>query len=170
MWVPHAVTLHVSATCRHSAYECHLPSLCIWVPHAVTLHMSATCRHSAYECHMPSLCMWVPPAVTHRFTISSPAKHHGQGRRCRDLLWLSYRTNHCILNAICNSFLYVFFINLYELCLLFLLFALNKHYSLWPSIIIIVIIIIKKGLQCKAEREWYSPYQSGIIRTYNVLK
>ena len=24
----------------------------------------------------------------------------------------------------------------------------------------IVIIIIKKDLQCKAEREWYTPYQS----------
>ena len=26
--------------------------------------------------------------------------------------------------------------------------------------IIIIIIIIKKGRQCKAEREWYTPYQS----------
>ena len=25
---------------------------------------------------------------------------------------------------------------------------------------IIIIIIIKKGLQCKAEREWCTPYQS----------
>ena len=28
------------------------------------------------------------------------------------------------------------------------------------SLIIIIIIIIKKGRQCKAEREWYTPYQS----------
>ena len=28
------------------------------------------------------------------------------------------------------------------------------------SNIIIIIIIIKKGRQCKAEREWYTPYQS----------
>ena len=27
-------------------------------------------------------------------------------------------------------------------------------------IIIIIINIIKKGGQCKAEREWYTPYQS----------
>ena len=27
--------------------------------------------------------------------------------------------------------------------------------------IIIVIIIIKRGRQCKTEREWYTPYQSG---------
>ena len=27
-------------------------------------------------------------------------------------------------------------------------------------IVVIMIIIIKKGRQCKAEREWYTPYQS----------
>ena len=27
-------------------------------------------------------------------------------------------------------------------------------------LIIIIIIIIEKGRQCKAEREWYTPYQS----------
>ena len=27
-------------------------------------------------------------------------------------------------------------------------------------IILIIIIIIKKGQQCKAGREWYTPYQS----------
>ena len=76
IWVPPAITLHMSAICHHSTYVCHLPSLCIWVSPAITLHMSATCHHSAYECHLPSLCIWVPPAITHRFTIISPAKHH----------------------------------------------------------------------------------------------
>ena len=28
------------------------------------------------------------------------------------------------------------------------------------EIMIIIIIIIKKGQQCKAGREWYTPYQS----------
>ena len=28
------------------------------------------------------------------------------------------------------------------------------------SFIIIIIIIIKKGRQCKADREWWTPYQS----------
>ena len=33
--------------------------------------------------------------------------------------------------------------------------------SLWVNIQngYIIIIIIKKGRQCKAEREWYTPYQ-----------
>ena len=30
----------------------------------------------------------------------------------------------------------------------------------WKDHIIIIIIIIRKGRQCKAEREWYTPYQS----------
>ena len=38
-----------------------------------------------------------------------------------------------------------------------------EQYPLLQYIIkmyIIIIIIIKKGRQCKAEREWYTPYQS----------
>ena len=31
---------------------------------------------------------------------------------------------------------------------------------MYSSISIIIIIIIKKGRQCKAEIEWYTPYQS----------
>ena len=36
-------------------------------------------------------------------------------------------------------------------------------YAYWETLIqhlVIIIIIIKKGRQCKAEREWYTPYQS----------
>ena len=119
IWLPPVITtLHMSATCHHSPYECHLPSslcmsatchhysgcechlpslLCIWVPPAVTtLHMSATCHHySAYECHLPSLCIWVPPAITLQMSATcrhSQVHHHQpsktspppyQGRRCR---------------------------------------------------------------------------------------
>ena len=32
--------------------------------------------------------------------------------------------------------------------------------STYISIIIIIIIFIKKDRKCKAEREWYTPYQS----------
>ena len=31
---------------------------------------------------------------------------------------------------------------------------------MYVCIMYIIIIIIKKGRQCKAEREWYTPYQS----------
>ena len=45
---------------------------------------------------------------------------------------------------------------------------MTKNYSIvymlaWIIIkhfIIIITIIIKRGRQCKAEREWYTPYQS----------
>ena len=30
----------------------------------------------------------------------------------------------------------------------------------WVTFIIIIIIIIKKGQQCEAGREWYTPYKS----------
>ena len=43
----------------------------------------------------------------------------------------------------------------------------HKHLRQWKkkfenkqNAIIIIIIIIKIGRQCKAEREWYTPYQS----------
>ena len=34
------------------------------------------------------------------------------------------------------------------------------HISIQITSKLIIIIIIKKGQQCKAEREWYTPYQS----------
>ena len=37
---------------------------------------------------------------------------------------------------------------------------LPKIDELIALIQVIIIIIIKKGRQCKAEREWYTPYQS----------
>ena len=36
----------------------------------------------------------------------------------------------------------------------------NYSYNYIHIIIIIIIIIIKNGRQCKAEREWCTPYQS----------
>ena len=41
------------------------------------------------------------------------------------------------------------------------LITFKKYTEKWKShTIIIIIIIIKKDRQCKAEREWYTPYQS----------
>ena len=37
--------------------------------------------------------------------------------------------------------------------------TLLMKYVHWVAIIVLF-IIIKKGRQCKAEREWYTPYQS----------
>ena len=39
-------------------------------------------------------------------------------------------------------------------------FNLNVYDGKFKLIIIIIIIIIIKGRQCKAEREWYTTYQS----------
>ena len=53
----------------------------------------------------------------------------------------------------------------------------RTHFPFSPAkhgkiIIIIIIIIIQRGLQCKAEREWYTPYQtedpSHTIPTYKL--
>ena len=39
-------------------------------------------------------------------------------------------------------------------------FVYEFHISWTYRVVIIIIIIIKKGRKCKAEREWYTPYQS----------
>ena len=40
---------------------------------------------------------------------------------------------------------------------LFTIFLIETYFSYYSTIII---VIIKKGRQCKAEREWFTPYQS----------
>ena len=46
-----------------------------------------------------------------------------------------------------------------QLCFLLILFFVPSI-IISPFIIIIIIIIIKNGQQCKAGKEWYTPYQS----------